>query len=614
MRIQLPLQRLEAEFLASQGREDRTAEVRFYSGAAIHRFSYDKGEHELTFDMDGARLGRLNSGRAPLLNAHANYKVSDVIGVVEKGWVEDGQGRARVRFSQRPEVEPILADVRDGILRNISMGTVIHKLKETTAEGEKVRAFLATSWEPYELSVVPVGADPKAMILSADHQQTYECEIEYLQPADAGEGAYLMSEHVITAAAVSNPAVLAERERISRITSLGARWKKPSSFVQEHIDRGTSAEDFGKLILDQAADADGRVTTQSGHSGGGRLFSSLAEQIGAVIEGGRSGGRVDPRLYAVNLASGMSEGVGSEGAFVVQTDFASEILAHVYEVGQIAARCMKIPISANASGIRIPRIDEQSRAEGSRWGGLRSYWLAEAATVSPSKPALGLLALDLKKVVAAVYLTDELIQDGDALVSWLKVVVPQELTYRLEEAIVAGDGIGKPLGLTVSPACIEVSKEGGQAADTFKFENATKMWARYGGTEAGACWLIHRSVIPQLYAMSVVGGLAMAPAFTPTPAAGAPPSSLFGKPIIVTEHCAPIGDRADVILVDLSQYVLIEKGGIETATSIHVKFLEAEQILRFTYRVDGQSAWATAVTPKNGTASLSPWVVLQERT
>jgi HK97 family phage major capsid protein len=342
-------------------------------------------------------------------------------------------------------------------------------------------------------------------------------------------------------------------------------------------------------------------------------FSSFAEQIGAVIQAGKHGQRTDERLFEVRAASGLNEAIGSEGGFVVQNDFAASILSHVYTVGEIARRCTRIPITTNASGIKIPRIDEQSRADGSRWGGVRGYWTAEAGAIQTSKPAFGLLELNLKKVAAAVYCTDELVEDSAALSAFLSMVVPQELTYKVEDAIVNGDGAGKPQGLTVSPACITVSKITGQAKDSFNFENATAMWARYGGTEAGACWLIHRSVIPQLYGMAIVGGVSMWPAFTPTPAAAAPPSTLFGKPIIVAEYCQKLGDKSDVVLADLSQYVLIEKGGVQAASSIHVRFLEAEQVLRFLYRVDGQSAWATAITPKNGTDSLSPWVVLAER-
>jgi HK97 family phage major capsid protein len=342
-------------------------------------------------------------------------------------------------------------------------------------------------------------------------------------------------------------------------------------------------------------------------------FSSFAEQIGAVIQAGKHGQRTDERLFEVRAASGLNEGVGSEGGFLVQSDFAASILSHVYTVGEIARRCTRIPITTNASGIKIPRIDEQSRADGSRWGGVRGYWTTEGGAIQTSKPAFGLLELNLKKVAAAVYCTDELVEDSAALSAFLSMVVPQELTYKVEDAIVNGDGVGKPQGLTVSPACITVAKITGQAQDTFSFENATSMWQRYGGTEAGACWLIHRSVIPQLYSMAVVGGVSMWPAFTPTPAAAAPPSTLFGKPLIVAEYCQKLGDKGDVVLADLSQYVLIEKGGVQAASSIHVRFLEAEQVLRFIYRVDGQSAWATAITPKNGTDSLSPWVVLAER-
>ncbi len=79
------------------------------------------------------------------------------------------------------------------------------------------------------------------------------------------------------------------------------------------------------------------------------------------------------------------------------------------------------------------------------------------------------------------------------------------------------------------------------------------------------------------------------------------------------EQCNNIGGVGDIILGDLSQYLLIDKGGINTASSIHVRFLYDESVFRFIYRVDGQPIWNKPVTPFKGSNSLSPFVTLAAR-
>lgn len=163
-----------------------TCDLTFYTGAAVPRMDYWTGEqYMLAFSMkDGAcDLSRLNSG-APLLNNHSSYDLSDVIGVVENASIEGGNGKATVRFSNRPELDGIKADVKNRIVRNISMGAQIRKLKDVTPENSKIKSFLAVDWCPMEISVVPIGADAGAGFLS---HQNVEPTVEGLATAKSKE-------------------------------------------------------------------------------------------------------------------------------------------------------------------------------------------------------------------------------------------------------------------------------------------------------------------------------------------------------------------------------------------------------------------------------------------
>jgi len=144
----------------------RRREVLFYSGAAVDRFDVFTGElRQLRFEMDSADLSALAAG-APVLDGHRLTETEYVIGVVESARRAEDGFRAVLRFSNREDVNGIWQDIQDGILRNVSMGVRIGELVLESRPGATVKQYLAKNWRPYEISVVPIGADPNAKILS----------------------------------------------------------------------------------------------------------------------------------------------------------------------------------------------------------------------------------------------------------------------------------------------------------------------------------------------------------------------------------------------------------------------------------------------------------------
>lgn len=144
--------------------EERTVDVVWTSGASVKRYSWDGEYNEVLVVNDtSVNLARLNQG-APLLDTHSSYDLNDMVGVVERAWIDRGKGYATVRFSERAEA--IWKDVKAGIIRNISVGYSIEEFEEVTTDG--VRTIKATKWTPVELSLVPVPADADAQVRSAD--------------------------------------------------------------------------------------------------------------------------------------------------------------------------------------------------------------------------------------------------------------------------------------------------------------------------------------------------------------------------------------------------------------------------------------------------------------
>ena len=344
-----------------------------------------------------------------------------------------------------------------------------------------------------------------------------------------------------------------------------------------------------------------------------RLFKSFGEQLMAGVAAAQQGATPDPRLLAINKA--LSESVPSDGGFLVQPDFSADLLRRTYEMGAITSRCRRIPISANANGLKINAVAETSRATGSRWGGITGYWGYEAGTKSEASPTFRQMELLLKKLYCMVYSTDELLQDTTALESVISQGCSEELNFLTEDAIINGTGAGQPLGVLNSPCLVSVAKETGQTAATVVTENIVKMWARmWAKSRPNAVWLINQDIEPQLFTMSLGVGTGGVPVYMPANGLSDKPyGQLMGRPVVPVEYCATLGTVGDIILADFSQYLLIDKGGIQAASSIHYLFVYDKTAFRFVYRVDGQPAWNAALTPFKGTNTLSPFVALAAR-
>lgn len=340
-----------------------------------------------------------------------------------------------------------------------------------------------------------------------------------------------------------------------------------------------------------------------------KRFASFGEQLMAAYRAATPGGKVDERL-TTRAASGLNESTPSDGGFLVQQDFVTELLKRTYETGILASKVKKIPISTNANGMKINAIDEDSRANGSRWGGVQTYWEGEADEITASKPKFRQMELSLKKLTGLCYATDELLQDAAALEAVIRQAFAEEFGFKIDDAILSGSGEGEPLGILNSGAIVTVAKEASQT-DTITVENLIKMWNRlWSRSRANAVWYINQELEPYLYTLKIGDK----PVYIPAGGLSEKPyGTLFGRPVVPIEQCSAAGEVGDIILADIGQYLLIDKGGIKSASSIHVRFLYDENVFRFIYRVDGKPIWTKPLTPYKGSATVSPFVTLAKR-
>ena len=258
--------------------------------------------------------------------------------------------------------------------------------------------------------------------------------------------------------------------------------------------------------------------------------------------------------------------------------------------------------------------DETSRATGSRRGGIRAYWTEEAGEKIASAPKFRQMELKLRKVVGLVYATDELLANASALEAWIMQNLPEELRFVAENDIFRGTGAGQALGILNSGCLVSVAKETGQAAATIVAENISKMWARRWTRARDYVWFINQDVEPELdnlaYAVGTGGQLVYMP---PGGLADAQYGRIKGRPVIPIEYASTLGTVGDIVLASMSEYQAINKGGIESASSMHVRFVYDEQVFRFVMRIDGQPKWDQPLTPFQGTNTVSPFVALASR-
>jgi len=426
-------------------------------------------------------------------------------------------------------------------------------------------------------------------------------------------------------------------QELARFTAIVKPTKTDLAKIQRTLDRldAMNAEDVGSRAAAGLADlrapvgngnpVTGGYANVPGHGTDYRKFGEFLQCVYAAapgVDAGRKVGRFETgRVYRDVLfgaeeraPAGMSESTPSLGGFAVGSDQADEIFQKAYQRSVLWSRCREFPISSDSNSVRIPGVDESSRQDGSRQGGILSYWAAEAAEKTASTPKLNAVELSLKKLIGLCYSTDELLMDASLLGEFIANAFEREFAFELDNAVLRGTGVGQPLGILNAASLVSVS--GASSANTIVAGDVLGCYARlWPGSEDDSFWIANRDTLPQLLIMNTSADGTGSPFWMPMNSmAGRPHNTLLGRPIYFVEQCSTLGDQGDLMLIDLTQYCIGTKGGLQAATSIHVKFSTDETCFRFVLRVDGQPLWSSAVTPFQGTDTQSPFITIGTRT
>jgi HK97 family phage major capsid protein len=293
----------------------------------------------------------------------------------------------------------------------------------------------------------------------------------------------------------------------------------------------------------------------------------------------------------------------------------------------LMALCDQYPLTGANNTIELVANAETSRVSGSRWGGVASYWVEDGTVMTESQPKIRMLELRPRQLATLIKVTNTLLQNNSALEVFLDRAAVDDQIQTINNAILRGDGVGKPKGFLNSACLVTILKETSQAALTIVDMNVHKMWARCLDEEL-AMWFVNRDAVPQVEAISHTGVAGTIPVMLatsdgyPTLSQGSP-TLLKGRPYRRVEQCSTVGTIGDIILANMSGYALSYRARtdgpignepqISKDMSMHLEFDKNRTAFRFLISVDGQTWLQEAITPEQGSNKLSHFVVIETR-
>jgi HK97 family phage major capsid protein/HK97 family phage prohead protease len=600
-----PGTRAERSFLVTRAAIDeaaRTVELAFSSEEPYDRYW---GREILDHSKKSVRLGRLK-GSGPLL---CDHDATDIVGVIESVRIDaDLVGRAVVRFGKSERAAEVWQDVVDGIRTNVSVGYVIHKAQLVETGDQSIDTYRVTDWEPYEISLVSVPADATVGIGRAMDDSPVITEAAAPIPNQEKTMPEINQAADLAAAETraADAARQAESRRVNEILAVGEEHDDigGEALARAAIKDGLSVADFQKKLLEAKRSGAGQVQYGQGARTRDNLaddpkrgFANYGDYCAEVVRASTGKGGID-RLERAATTYG-AENNGPDGGYAVPPQFASEIASLAYGETSLLALADNTPVSGNT--MTFPK-DETTP-----WGstGITAAWEGEGNQSTPKKPALGESTLKLRKLKVLVAASDELLADAAAMSAYITRKTGEAVDWKVNDAIINGNGAGMPLGIMNASATVSQAKESGQAAATIVAKNIAKMYARcLMGAGANLVWLVNPDAFPEIVTLTLNNNPIWVPANQGF--SGAPNGLLLGRPVILTDACQTLGTVGDIILANMA-------GGAEFAQSMHLWFDQDLMAFRLIVRMDGQTALGAAVSPANGSTTRSHFVTLATR-
>lgn len=314
----------------------------------------------------------------------------------------------------------------------------------------------------------------------------------------------------------------------------------------------------------------------------------------------------DPRLEVRELEVGTDE----KGGFLVPDEFIDVIKKIEPYVNIVRPRATVIPAGERpGQKIIMPALD-QTAADGSgMYGGIKVEWIEEGAKKPEADTAFKEITLDPKEVAAHITVSDDLLRDAPAVDALVRTLFRGAINAAEEAEFLNGTNpTTRPTGIIGHAGTIAINRT---TANRIIYSDIVNMFAR---RLAGANYIFIGSIsaLPQLMKMKdfeVAESDAPSLVWQPNARAGMP-GTLLGLPLLTSDQVPALGTKGDLLLADLTYYLIKDGFGIAIAASEHVYFLQNKTVIKAFWNVDGKP-WLTApLTLRDGSTTVSPFVVL----
>ncbi|ULQ45864.1 phage major capsid protein [Flagellatimonas centrodinii] len=300
----------------------------------------------------------------------------------------------------------------------------------------------------------------------------------------------------------------------------------------------------------------------------------------------------------------MEMGTGTAGGFAVPEQFRSDIMSVNPQQSIVRPRATVIPAgSPPDSAITIPAMDQTGATPDNVYGGVRVDWTEEGGTKTKSDAKLRQIKLQPHEVSGYITLTDKLLRNWQASGSFVEGQLRGAVSAAEDHAFLNANGVGKPLGLRMAGAAYKVNRE---QASKILIADIDAMMARILMRGGSPLWIGSQSILPQLQGLVDGEGRRL---WSPNAAAGYP-GTLAGYPVMYNERSPLLGGAGDLILADLSYYLIKDGSGpFVEAGKATGDFENNRTSIKITWNTDGQP-WLTAPFKQEGGYEVSPFLVL----
>lgn len=376
--------------------------------------------------------------------------------------------------------------------------------------------------------------------------------------------------------------------------------------AQDMKARASELVDLDAAIEDLRRNDEQVVRTNASEFKDWRQFLSA---VGMTAMGQRPDARL--RFFKDRDEEGMerkdlAEGVGATGGFLVPTEFQAQLQAVLGEGGIVRQRAT--PIRMSRRQIQVPVLDQTDTTAGlpAWYGGMQAYWAEEAAEKTETDPNFRQATLTAWKLIMYTRASDELLDDSAiSLTDFLTgpMGFAGAIGWYEDYAFLRGTGAGQPLGVVNAAATVTVPRAG---AGAVAYSDLTDMMENFLPNGNGV-WVISQTVMSELLQLS---GPAGNPSYIWGSAVAGAPNTLLGLPVIWTEKLPALGTAGDVMLADFRYYLIGDRMATTIESTKYDRWRYDQTSWRAVHRVDGQPWLSAPITLQDGTATVSPFVIL----